>query len=308
MKRILVTGATGFVGRSFCARLVEERLPFRRAVRIADRTDRDTIAVGDIDGRTDWGRALAGVSHVVHLAARVHVMGGEGEEMLAAYRQVNVDGTCHLAVQAARAGVRRFVFVSTIKVNGEETHATPFRADDLPAPADAYAVSKLEAEQGLMRIAGEGTMEVVIVRLPLVYGKGAGGNFGRLLRLVDSGLPLPFAGITNQRSLLGVDNLCHLLTLCLIHPAAANRLFLAADNEDVSTPELIRLLAKARGVPARLFSVPALLLVLVAGLAGRKGELRRLTGDLRVDAAATRTTLGWQPPLTLTEGIRRAVS
>lgn len=308
MKRILVTGATGFVGRSFCARLVEERLPFRRAVRIADRTDRDTIAVGDIDGRTDWGRALAGVSHVVHLAARVHVMGGEGEEMLAAYRQVNVDGTCHLAVQAARAGVRRFVFVSTIKVNGEETHATPFRADDLPAPADAYAVSKLEAEQGLMRIAGEGTMEVVIVRLPLVYGKGAGGNFGRLLRLVDSGLPLPFAGITNQRSLLGIDNLCHLLTLCLIHPAAANRLFLAADNEDVSTPELIRLLAKARGVPARLFSVPALLLVLFAGLAGRKGELRRLTGDLRVDAAATRTTLGWQPPLTLTEGIRRAVS
>ncbi|MFZ5759328.1 MAG: NAD-dependent epimerase/dehydratase family protein [Thermodesulfobacteriota bacterium] len=308
MNRVLVTGATGFVGRSLCARLEDDRLPFRRAVRIADRTDKDTIAVGDIDGRTDWGRALAGISHVVHLAARVHVMGGEGAEPLVAYRQINVEGTCHLAVRAARAGVRRFVFVSTIKVNGEATHGTPFRAEDLPAPDDAYALSKLEAEAALQDIARQTGMEVVIVRLPLVYGNGAGGNFGRLLRLVDSGLPLPFAGIANQRSLLGIDNLCHLLTLCLVHPAAANRLFLAADNEDVSTPTLIRLMAKARGVPARLFSVPAFLLVLVAGLAGRKGELRRLTGDLRVDTAATQATLGWQPPLTLAEGIRRAVS
>ena len=261
------------------------------------------VAVGDIDGRTDWSRALAGMEAVVHLAARVHVMHERAADPLAEFRKVNVDATLNLARQAAAEGVKRLVYLSTIKVNGERTTAQPFRADDTPAPSDPYSVSKMEAEKGLLRLAGESEMEVVILRPPLVYGPGAAGNFARLVSLVRKRWYLPLASISNRRSLVGIENLCSLITVCLAHPAAANRVLLASDGEDVSTPELIRLMARSCGLTARLFPVPVGLLHMAAQVLGRKRELDRLTGSLQIDCSPTQRLLGWQPPVSLAQGI-----
>ncbi|MGW8195872.1 MAG: NAD-dependent epimerase/dehydratase family protein, partial [Desulforhopalus sp.] len=227
---------------------------------------------------------------------------------LAEFRRVNVEGTLNLARQAVGKGVVRFIFISTIKVNGEETVDRPFGADDKPAPKDPYSISKLEAEIGLRRIAGETGLEVVIIRPPLIYGPGAGGNFAKLLGLVREGWFLPFGSIRNTRSLIGIDNLCSLITICLTHPAAANRILPVSDGEDVSTPELIRHLARSCGRPARILPVPASLLNLLAKILGKEAELHRLTGNLQVDSSQTRRLLNWQPPLRLEEGIRRCVT
>jgi len=304
---VLVTGANGFVGRHLCAYLAAEGISCRPAVR-GGGGDGRTVAVGDIDGRTDWSRALASITAVVHLAARVHVMREKAGDPLAEFRRVNVDGSLNLARQAAEKGVGRFIFLSTIKVNGEETIDRPFRADDRPAPSDPYAISKLEAEDGLRRIAGETGMEAVIIRSPLVYGPGAGGNFARLLGLACAGWYLPLGGINNQRSLVGIDNLCSLISVCLAHPAAANRILLVSDGEDVSTPELIRHLAGGCRRPARLFPLPPVLLRLSARLLGREAELRRLTSSLQVDSLPTRRLLDWQPPVSLAQGIARCAA
>ncbi len=313
--RVLVTGASGFVGRELCACLEAGEHEVVRAAR-QPRGEGGDVIVGDIGLDTDWRFALTpspsplgrgeSVDVVVHLAARVHVMHDEATDPLAEFRKVNVEGTLNLARQAAAAGVRRFVFLSSVKVNGEGRDV-PYRETDAAAPQDAYAVSKWEAEQGLMAIAQETGMEVVILRPPLVYGPGVGANFLRLLRMVERGVPLPLGAIDNRRSLLYLGNLVDAIALCLAHPAAANRTYLVADGEDVSTPELIRRLAALMGGPARLWPVPPGLLELAGKLVGKSAEVQRLLGSLAVDSGAIRRELGWQPPFTLEEGLAETV-
>jgi len=305
--KALVTGAAGFVGTNLCRYLGKNGISFRRSVRRHDGANGETVVVGDIDENTDWSQALEGVEVVVHLAARVHIMRERASDPLVEFRKVNVFAALNLAQQAAEAGVRRFVYLSTIKVNGEETGEQPFRADDPPAPQDSYGMSKMEAEEGLFRIGRRTGMEVVIIRPPLVYGKGAGGNFSRLVGLVKKGWFLPFALIKNKRSLVGMENLCSLITLCLTHPAAANRVWLVSDGEDVSTPQLVKLIARSCGVPARIFPAPVWMLRFLAKMTGKGAEMSRLIGDLQVDSSQTRSLLQWQPPLSLIQGIEMSV-
>lgn len=304
--KVLVTGANGFVGGHLRAWLAARNIDCCGAVRSFPGGG-DIEVVGEVDGTTDWTRALTGITVVVHLAARVHVLREKAVDPLAEFRRVNAAGTARLARQAAEAGVRRFILLSTIKVNGEETFGHPFGPDDPPAPVDPYSISKLEAEEALLRIAGETGMEAVILRPPLVYGKGVGGNFARLVRLVRRGWYLPLGSIRNRRSLVGVENLCSLITACLAHPAATNRVLLVSDGRDLSTPELIRAIAGACGVKPRLLPLPVPLLHLLAGLCGRKMEVRRLTGSLQLDSSGTSTLLEWQPPLSVAQGLRMSV-
>lgn len=308
---VLVTGASGFVGSALSAALAASGYRVRAATRSLDQSAGDEsverIAIGHIDGTTDWGRALQGVETVVHLAARVHVMRDRVLDPLAAYRDVNTHGTARLARSAVNAGVRRIVYVSTIKVNGEATGVTPFRETDTPAPSDPYGISKWEAEQRLQQIAADTGLEMVIVRPPLVYGPGVKGNFLTLLHWVERGVPLPLGGCRNRRSLIGLDNFVDVLVRCVAHPAAAGRTFLVSDGEDLSTPALIRGLARAFGRPARLLTIPPVMLRLAARLLGRSAIYERLCGSLQVDAGSVQRLLGWQPPLTVEEGLSRTV-
>lgn len=297
---ILLTGATGFVGRVVAPSLAASGHFVRAALRSAvEAPSRETVVVGDLAPDTDWSKAVAGVDAVVHLAARVHVMrdhAGGGEE----FRRVNSEGTLNLARAAAAAGARRFVFISSIKVNGERTGERPFRADDEPNPCDDYGRSKLEAERGLLAIPG---LEPVIIRPPLVHGPGAKGNLARLCRLAFSGVPVPLGGIDNRRDLVGVDNLASLIERCLWHPAAAGRVFLAADGESISTSQLYRIIAAAFGRPARMFHVPVGLMRSLAQPFGLTGEINRLTQSLELDVTPTRELLEWTPPLRVEEGL-----
>jgi nucleoside-diphosphate-sugar epimerase len=308
--RVLVTGASGFIGRAVLECLTEAgNCAARGAVR---RSDVQRIAgvdyelVGGLDERTDWSEALAGCDVVIHAAARVHVMRDRAKDPLAEFRRVNVDGTLNLARQAIAAGVQRFVFVSSIKVNGEETPSgRPFEAADMPAPVDAYGRSKLEAEIGLRNILTSAGVAWVIVRPPLVYGPGVRANFLALMRWLRRGVPLPLASVRNRRSLIGLGNLAALLRDCSVHPRAANEVFLAADGEDLSTPELLRRLSAALGTPVRLFRFPPALLLASASLLGKRAAARRLLGTLQVNSAKARTLLGWEPVATVDEGLER---
>jgi UDP-glucose 4-epimerase len=260
-----------------------------------------------LEPSTDWTVALEGVSAAIHCAARVHVMQETTADPLTEFRRVNVQGTLNLARQAAAAGVRRFVFVRSIKVNGESTQpGAPFKADDAPAPLDAYGVSKMEAEQGLRELAGQTGIEVIIIRPPLVYGPGVKANFAAMMHWLKRGVPLPLGAIHNQRSLVALDNLVALLMTCLTHPAAANQTFMVSDGEDVSTTELLLRMGQAMGKPARLLPVPASWLKLAAALIGKPDVAQRLCGSLQVDISKTRELLGWVPPVSLDEGLRRA--
>jgi nucleoside-diphosphate-sugar epimerase len=301
----MLTGANGFVGSALISRLASRSdVRVISAVRNGE-LGADRIAVGDIHGRTDFTEALAQVDVVIHAAARAHIMRDEVSDPLAEYRKVNVEGTLNLAHQAIDAGVRRFIFLSSIKVNGEATvNGKKFSAHDLPAPEDAYGVSKLEAEQGLLKLSAESGMEVVIIRPPLVYGPGVKGNFASMIKLVDKGMPLPLGAIHNKRSLVGINNLVDLINRCMDHPAAANQIFLAGDDRDLSTTELLRGVGEAMGKPARLISVPSSLLRLGAGLLGRKAIAQRLLGSLQVDISETCNQLDWQPPCTVEDGLR----
>lgn len=302
----MLTGANGFVGSALKAELASDSgIHLVTAVR-RGRKSPDCVAVGNIDGGTDFSESLAGVDTVIHAAARAHIMRDEVDDPLAEYRKVNVQGTLNLARQAVAAGARRFVFLSSIKVNGETTaREIPFQAADVPLPEDAYGISKLEAEQGLMRLAAETGMEVVIIRPPLVYGPGVKGNFASMIKLVDKGIPLPFGAVDNKRSLVGVDNLVDLIIRCIDHPAAANQVFLAGDGADLSTTELLRGVGRAMGKPARLIPVPAGMLQLGATLLGKKAMAQRLLGSLQVDISKTCELLDWKPPYTVEEGLRR---
>ncbi|MFX1712296.1 UDP-glucose 4-epimerase family protein [Stutzerimonas stutzeri] len=305
--RTLLTGANGFVGSA-----VVRGLRQRDDVNILGlcRTipaNAETVlaAVGDL-AEADLSSVLQGTNVLIHAAARAHIMKDEVPDPLAEYRRVNVEGTLNLARQAVAAGVKRFIFISSIKVNGEATaNGKPFCADDQPAPEDAYGLSKLEAEEGLMKLAAETGMELVIIRPPLVYGQGVKGNFASMIKLVEKGLPLPLGAIHNKRSLVGIDNLVDLIIRCIDHPAAANQVFLAGDGEDLSTTELLRGVGKAMGYPARLIPVPAGLLQFGATLLGKKAMAQRLLGSLQVDIGKTCELLDWKPPYTVEEGLRR---
>lgn len=300
---VLVTGASGFVGRALCQELTARGEAVRGAVRA--NAGAGQIAVGNLDGSTDWRAALQGCEVVIHLAARVHVMADTVADPMSAYREVNVAATLQLARQAHAAGVRRFVFVSSIKVNGEATTAQPYRASDVPAPVDPYGQSKLEAETALRQLCADTGMELVIVRPPLVYGPGVKANFAGLLRLVKLGVPLPMGLVNNRRSMVSLGNLVDLLIVCADHPAAAGQVFLISDGADASVADLIRMIGKGLGKRVLLLPLPVGLMSAGARLLGKSALAERLFGSLQVDIEPTCRTLGWIPPQSMQEGIDR---
>ncbi len=306
IRRVLVTGATGFVGAALCRSLADRGTLVRRALHTASTAASrfEDALVGDIDGATNWQSALNGVDAIVHLAARTHVMDEHAADPLAAYRRINVEGTRALARAAREAGARRFVFLSSVKVNGEATCGKPYSEDDAPQPQDAYGVSKLEAEIAL-RETGAG-LETVVLRPPLIYGAGVKGNFLRLMRAVERGLPLPLASIQNRRSLLSLNNLVDAIVACLDHPAAAGQTYLVADGASVATPELVRAIGNAMHKPARLLPFPAPLLRAAALLLGKSAAAARLTGSLEIDTRKLERELGWTPREALAEGLEQA--
>ncbi|MBU4261432.1 MAG: NAD-dependent epimerase/dehydratase family protein [Proteobacteria bacterium] len=300
-KRVLITGVNGFVGRHLA-----EYLHAGGVGVSGTRRSNDGPLPGWVNGHSlslpanekQLDTVLAGCDFVVHLAGRVHQRDEEGDDLRQAYHSVNVLGTLQLARQAVRAGVKRFVFVSTIKVNGERTFGRPFTAADQSAPLGDYAVSKYEAEQGLLEIAVRQGLEVVIVRPPLVYGDEVKGNLARLQGLIKKGVPLPLASIRNKRDLISIGNLCDVIAITLVHPAAANEIFLVADGVPFSTPDLVRFLAGKTGRRARLFPFPVSLLRLAGTMTSRKPLVDRLCDSLEVNTEKTVTVLGWHgiPP------------
>lgn len=308
--RVLLTGASGFVGKAVLKTTQKHGLEIRPVYRSMDsaKGQSEAVLVSELDGVADWSAALQGVDVVIHAAARAHIMREESLDPLAEYRRVNVDGTLNLAKQAASAGVRRFIFISSIKVNGERTaRGHSFTADDAPFPEDAYGQSKADAEFGLKEIAIETGMELTIIRPPLVYGPGVKGNFSILLRWVVRGLPLPLgSATTNRRSLVALDNLVDLILTCVDHPNAANQTLLVSDGEDLSTADLLRRIGKALNRPARLIPVPVSILIIASRLLGKSSIAERLLGSLQVDISKTCTLLNWKPPVSMDEGLRRA--
>lgn len=306
--QVLITGANGFVGSALCMQATTHNLIVKGAVRSAQSLPANTKAVliEAIDSSTDWHNALQGVDVVVHLAARVHVMNDLSADPLTEFRKTNVDGTLNLAKQAALAGVQRFVFISSIKVNGESTAlGQPFHADDEPKPMDAYGISKREAEDALRQLAIDTDMEIVIIRPPLVYGAGVKANFRSMMRWLDKGIPLPLGAIHNQRSLVALDNLVDLIITCITHPAAANQTFLVSDGEDLSTSELLRRMANALGKSATLLPFPVSLLQMTATLLGKRAVAQRLCGSLQLDISKTQQLLHWTPPVSVTEALQK---
>ena len=309
-QRILVTGATGFIGKALITGLMLQDYHVVATVRNENSSVpqcHKAFVTSEIDERTDWFEVLDGIDVVIHLAARVHVMNDSTADPLAEYRKVNTAGTLNLARQAVTAGVKRFIFISSIKVNGERTgdrRGVAFSEDDVPCPQDAYAISKWEAEQGLMTIAKETGLEVVIIRPPLVYGPGVKANFRLLVEWVQRGVPLPLGAVHNKRSFVALDNLVSFIILCIEHPKAANEVFLISDGEDVSTTELLQKIARALGKRSFLLPVPEGLMTFVASLMGKDDVADRLFGSLQVDCSKARELLGWKPVVSMDEGLK----
>ncbi len=311
MGEILVTGACGFIGAALC-----EKLSFmgHRVCGTATSAEKLSgvskwvrpLVIEQIGPATDWSDALINIDTIIHLASRVHIMRETATDSLSAYRCVNVEGTERLARKAAEAGVRRFVYISSIKVNGEGS-SLPYKEVDTPAPFDPYAVSKWEAEQLLHKISSESALEVVILRPPLVYGPRVRANFLSLLKLVSSGFPLPFFNLNNKRSLIYLGNLVDAIIACLTHPNAVGETFLISDGYDVSTPQLVRMMATASGIKSRLFPFPISLLNIICSAIGKRNSVDRIVGSLRIDSSKIRKTVGWQPPFSLEEGLEETV-
>jgi UDP-glucose 4-epimerase len=310
MHRLLITGGRGFVGRAVAAAAASNGY----AVRISSRLQAPTpmsavelIQVASQGPATDWSRALEGIDCVVHCAGRAHVR-SNATDSLPAFQTVNVDGTLNLARQAVAAGVRRLIFLSSVGVNGVETAlGRRFCETDPPAPHNAYATSKWQAEQGLLAIANKSALEVVLIRPPLVYGYAAPGNFGALVRAVHRRLPLPLGCVRNQRSLLALDNLVHFVLACASHPGAANQTFLVCDGQDVSTPELVRALARAAGVHVALPCIPVPALRFAATMLGKRDLWQRLCSNLQIDISKARERLQWQPPVPVAAALHAAI-
>ncbi|MEA1605407.1 UDP-glucose 4-epimerase family protein [Pseudomonas spirodelae] len=309
LKQVLLTGGTGFVGRSVLNRLCRDGMQ----VVVCSRAETMNVprgvrhlSVAGLGSNTDWKLALDGIEAVIHSAARVHVMHDESSDPLAEFRKVNVEGTLNLACQAAESGVRRFIFISSVKVNGEGTPVgMPYLADAKPLPADPYGISKMEAEQGLRALADETGMEVVIIRPVLVYGPGVKANFLNMMHWLHKGVPLPLGAIHNRRSLVALDNLVDLIVTCIDRPAAANQTFLVSDGEDLSTSELLRRMGAALGKPARLLPVPSWMLEAGVMMLGKKALSQRLCGSLQVDISKTRELLNWTPPVSVDDELRK---
>lgn len=310
--KVLITGANGFIGKTlahYLSTTTEHTLTLAvRSESCDDQLPVKPVIVGDIAANTSWQEALSGCQIVIHTAARVHVLNETEADPLTAFRRVNVAGTLNLARQAVEAGVKRFIFISSIKVNGEATDKKPFAADDKPAPEDAYALSKHEAEQGLQRLAEETGLELVIIRPPLVYGPGVKGNFQTMMAWLKKGIPLPLGAITNQRSFVSVSNLAHLIMICMHHPSAANQIFLVSDGNDLSTTALMRKMSQALGKPIRLIPIPQWLLIISARFVGKKTWSQRLCGSLQIDIGKTKDVLNWQPLLSVDDALRACVS
>lgn len=304
--KICVTGANGFVGSALCGWLAASGYSLVRVVRKG--AGPGFVAVGDIGASTPWADAVAGCQVVVHLAARVHVMHETVANPRALFDAVNIVATRKLVLAAAHAGVKRFVFISTVKVNGESTApGQPFAETDIPAPQDAYAQSKYQAEEDLKQLAAQHGMEWVIIRPPLVYGPGVKANFAVLAKAATKGWPLPLGSIRNQRSLVALDNLVDFIACCIHHPKAANQTFLISDGHDLSTPELVRQLALAVGVTVRLPPIPVALLKVAAAMLGKKDAVERLSENLQVSISKAQTLLQWVPPATVAQGMARVV-
>lgn len=310
-KTYLVTGANGFLGQALVAEICNRGALVKAAIRVCDNVaecDSRVVyfPVGNIGEATCWQQPLTGVDAVVHCAARVHVMRETTADPLSEFRCVNVEGTLALARQAAQAGVKRFVFISSIKVNGEGTPlGQPYTAFDEPAPLDPYGISKYEAEEGLKALATETGVEVVIIRPVLVYGPGVKANFRSMMSWINKGIPLPLGSIRNKRSMVALDNLVDLIATCVDHPAAANQTFLVSDGEDLSTTELLKRTARAMGQTSRLLPFPAGLLEWGAGILGKRAVAQRLCGSLQVDIRHTCETLGWRPPVSVDQALKK---
>lgn len=304
---VLVTGANGFVGQYLCKELHSQGYSVFSALRSSNSVIKNTsiIRISEINRDTDWSPALQNIDFVVHLAARVHLMNEVAVDALAEFRKVNVDGTLNLATQAAKSGVKRFIFISSVKVNGEHTLANcPVTENDAANPQDPYGISKHEAEQGLLLIAQQTGMEVVIIRPPLVYGAGVKANFASMMRVVKRGIPLPLGAIHNKRSFVYVGNLVSLIVHCIDHPAAANQVFLVSDGCDLSTTELLKKCAVALDVKARLLPVPQKFLEFCLAVLGKRAVAQRLCGNLQVDISKARSLLSWVPPVHVEDGLK----
>lgn len=315
---ILLTGATGFVGNAVLKQLMQQpemaiRTYGRRApawvndnCAVDDRPQIISHVMGEISAVADYAPALADVDVVIHCAAQAHVMNHLVNNGVDIYRDINIDSTLHLARQAITAGVKRFIFISSIKVNGESTiYSQPFTHDCAAAPEDAYGRSKQAAEDGLRQLVANSGMDLVIIRPPLVYGPGVKGNFSSLLAIAKKNLPLPLGAISNQRSMVALANLVHLIITCISHPQAANQTFLVSDDDDISTTQLLEMMTRAAGKSPRLLPVPMRWLRLLGHVTGKQAVIERLCGNLQVDISHTKHTLGWLPPLSVEEGIRR---
>ena len=297
--KITITGATGFVGKELSKKYRNHRCVVRKS-KYAGSACEDNFLIDSIDSHADWSGCFDDIEVIVHLAGIAHGKHMSNKD----YIRVNIQGTLHLANEAAQAGVKRFIFLSSIGVNGI-SNTSPFSIDDSPAPVEDYAVSKFEAEVGLRKIAAETGMEIVIIRPPLVYGPNAPGNFGKLAKLASKNLPLPFGAIYNKRSLVSLDNLVDLIITCIDHPNAANQTFLVSDDHDVSTTELLNAMTLASGKQPRLIPVPVSVLRLAGRLTGKLGVIDRLCGNLQVDISHTKDVLGWKPPVSFQDGIQK---
>jgi nucleoside-diphosphate-sugar epimerase len=301
--KILITGASGFIGAAVCRQLISEN---QNVLPVYRNTHSSGLKIENINGSTNWNSALSNITHVIHTAARTHIMRDNVTDPLSEFRKVNVGGTLNLARQAADSGVTRFIFISSVKVNGEQTKTgTAFAEEDVSGSDDPYAISKYEAEEGLRCISSETNMKTVIIRPPLVYGPGVKANYLSLMKLIRTGLPLPFGSINNRRSMVSLDNLIDFIIICIAHPEAANQTFLVSDGEDLSVTQLLRRLASAMDMSSLLIPIPSTWLQLGLSIVGMKTIANRLCGSLQVDITKAQTLLGWSPKSSVDAGLKK---